>query len=236
MNRFSMLRFATAAVAVAGLSFAAGSAMADHHMESQDSNQQRSGGMQSQQAQTAQDAESGKTIVDVATEAGQFNTLVKAVQAADLVETLQGEGPFTVFAPTDDAFEALPSGSLDRLLKPESQEMLKTVLLYHVVSGENKAADITQNEESEIETVAGQSIKVTVDGENVLLNGTVKVIKTDIAADNGIIHVIDGVLLPRLNEAGSDAAGSETRDTRDDRDSMDDSSNSGMGGDGMGGN
>lgn len=135
-----------------------------------------------------------KTIVDIAVEDGRFNTLVAAVTAAELAETLSGEGPFTVFAPTDDAFAALPEGTLDSLLLPESKQALTDILLYHVVSGKVMAADVVGLESAP--TVLGQDIAITVSDGNVFLNDTIQVIITDIEASNGVIHVIDAVLLP----------------------------------------
>jgi uncharacterized surface protein with fasciclin (FAS1) repeats len=135
-----------------------------------------------------------KTIVDIAVEDGRFTTLVAAVTAADLVETLSGEGPFTVFAPTDDAFAALPEGTLDSLLLPESKQALTDILLYHVVSGKVMAADVVGL--SSAPTVLGKDITITVKDGNVYLNDTIQVIITDIEASNGVIHVIDAVLLP----------------------------------------
>ena len=135
-----------------------------------------------------------KTIVDIAVEDGRFNTLVAAVTAAELAETLSGEGPFTVFAPTDDAFAALPEGTLDSLLLPESKQALTDILLYHVVSGKVMAADVVGLESAP--TVLGQDITITISDGNVFLNETIQVIITDIEASNGVIHVIDAVLLP----------------------------------------
>ena len=135
-----------------------------------------------------------KTIVDIAVEDGRFNTLVAAVTAADLVETLNGEGPFTVFAPTDDAFAALPEGTVENLLLPENKQALTDILLYHVVSGKVMAADVVGL--TSAPTVLGQDITITVKDGNVFLNDTVQVIITDIEASNGVIHVIDAVLLP----------------------------------------
>ena len=131
------------------------------------------------------------TIVDVAVGAGNFGTLVAAVTAADLVETLSGEGPFTVFAPTDEAFAALPAGVLDALLLPENKAVLAQILTYHVVSGKVMAADVT---DSDVATVEGQTVKLSTMG-GVTVNGA-KVIQADVAADNGVIHAIDAVILP----------------------------------------
>ena len=131
------------------------------------------------------------TIVDVAVGAGNFTTLVAAVTAAELVETLSGTGPFTVFAPTDEAFAALPAGVLEALLLPENKALLAQILTYHVVSGKVMAADVT---DSDVATVEGQTIKLsTADG--VTVNGA-KVVAADVAASNGVIHAIDAVILP----------------------------------------
>ena len=143
-----------------------------------------------------------KTIVEIAVEDGRFTTLVGAVQAADLAETLSGEGPFTVFAPTDDAFAALPEGTLDSLLLPENKQQLTDILLYHVIPGEVMAADVAGLDGQMADTaLAGKQIGVKVDMGNVYLNEDVKVIITDIVASNGVIHVIDAVLLPSSDEA-----------------------------------
>lgn len=131
-------------------------------------------------------------IVQVATDSG-FDTLVAAVQAAGLVETLQGPGPFTVFAPTDEAFAALPDGTLDSLLEPANQETLAAILTYHVVAGEVTAEQVVNL--TTATTVQGEDIAITVVDGTVFLNG-VEVTATDIEASNGIIHIIDGVLLP----------------------------------------
>ena len=133
-------------------------------------------------------------IVDTAVSAGSFNTLVAAVKAADLVDTLKGEGPFTVFAPTDDAFAKLPAGTLDDLLKPENKDKLKSILTYHVVSGKVMAKDVTTMKTAE--TVNGQSFMVSMEGDSVMVDNA-KVVKTDIECSNGVIHVIDSVILPK---------------------------------------
>jgi transforming growth factor-beta-induced protein len=132
-------------------------------------------------------------IVDTAVADGRFTTLVAAVTAAGLVDTLKGEGPFTVFAPTDDAFAKLPEGTVESLLKPENLAQLKNILLYHVVAGKVMAADVVTLEKAE--TVLGPSVKVTVDGSKVMINDA-EVIITDIETSNGVIHVIDTVILP----------------------------------------
>ena len=133
-------------------------------------------------------------IVDTAVSAGQFNTLVAAVEAADLVTTLKGDGPFTVFAPTDEAFAALPEGTVENLLKPENKEQLISVLTYHVVAGKIMSSDIAGTT-AMVESVQGSELDVnatngvTVDGASV--------VTADIETDNGVIHVIDRVVLPQ---------------------------------------
>lgn len=138
--------------------------------------------------------EEKNTIVDIAVADGRFTTLVAALMAADLVETLSSEGPFTVFAPTDDAFAALPAGTLDNLLLPENKQQLTDILLYHVVSGKVMAADVVTL--TSAPTVLGKDVTITVKDGKVFLNDTVQVIITDIETSNGVIHVIDAVLLP----------------------------------------
>jgi len=136
-------------------------------------------------------------IVDTAVADGRFTTLVAAVQAAGLVETLKGEGPFTLFAPTDEAFAKLPAGTVEDLLKPENLETLTNILLYHVLPGKVMAADVVQLDGQMVDTaLEGQQIKITVKDGKVYLNDTVQVIITDIETANGVIHVIDTVLLP----------------------------------------
>jgi uncharacterized surface protein with fasciclin (FAS1) repeats len=135
-----------------------------------------------------------KDIVDTAVSAGSFNTLVAAVKAADLVDTLKGKGPFTVFAPTDDAFAKLPAGTLDDLLKPENKDKLTSILTYHVVPGKVMAKDVATMKMAE--TVNGQSFMVNMEGGNVMIDNA-KVIQADIECSNGIIHVIDSVIIPK---------------------------------------
>jgi len=135
-------------------------------------------------------------IVDTAVADGRFTTLVAAVQAAGLVDTLKGAGPFTVFAPTDEAFAKLPAGTVENLLKPENLETLKNVLLYHVVSGNVMAADVVTLDGKTADTVAGSAVNISVKDGKVFLNENVQVIITDIVTTNGVIHVIDTVLLP----------------------------------------
>ena len=137
-----------------------------------------------------------KDIVDTAVDAGSFKTLAAALGAADLVATLKGDGPFTVFAPTDEAFAKLPAGTVDTLLKPENKEKLKEVLLLHVVPGEVYAADVVKLKEAK--TAGGKTVNISTEGG--VKVGTAKgmsnVVKTDIKASNGVIHVIDAVILP----------------------------------------
>ena len=132
-------------------------------------------------------------IVDVAQSAGSFNTLVAAVGAADLVDTLKGDGPFTVFAPTDEAFAALPAGTVETLLKPENKDQLTAILTYHVIPGAVRAGDLAGKRLS-VATVNGE--KLHVDGRNGVKVEKANVVTADIEASNGVIHVIDRVLLP----------------------------------------
>ena len=132
-------------------------------------------------------------IVDVAADTPDLSTLVEAVTAADLAETLQGEGPFTVFAPTNEAFDALPAGELDRLLKPANQDELANILKYHVVEGEVMSSDLTNGQKAK--TLEGGSLTVTINGQTVKINDAT-VATADVPASNGVVHVIDQVLLP----------------------------------------
>ncbi len=134
-----------------------------------------------------------KTIVETAIGAGKFNTLVAAVKAAGLVDALSGKGPLTVFAPTDEAFAALPKGTVESLLKPENKEKLIAILKYHVVSGSYPAAKVLKSDE--LETLQGGKLTITQNKEGVMVDKA-KVVKTDIMCSNGIIHVIDAVVLP----------------------------------------
>ena len=135
-----------------------------------------------------------KDVVDTAVGAGSFKTLVAAVQAAGLVDTLKGKGPFTVFAPTDEAFAKLPKGTVEDLLKPENKSKLVAVLTYHVVPGNVTAADVVKLKEAK--TVQGTSVRIAVDGGKVKVDNA-NVVKTDIRCANGVIHVIDAVILPK---------------------------------------
>ncbi len=134
-----------------------------------------------------------KNIVETAVEAGSFGALVAAVQAAGLVETLCGTGPFTVFAPTEEAFKALPAGTLEMLLKPENKDKLVSILTFHVVSGKANAAAVVG--QKEWKTVEGSHAHITTENGAMIENA--KIIKTDIECSNGIIHVIDAVILPK---------------------------------------
>jgi uncharacterized surface protein with fasciclin (FAS1) repeats len=136
----------------------------------------------------------GKDIVDTAVGAGQFKTLAAALQAAGLVETLKGKGPFTVFAPTDAAFAKLPAGTVESLLKPENKAKLTAILTYHVVAGKVMAADVVKV--TSAKTIQGGAVAVKVTGGKVTIDNA-NVVTTDIAASNGVIHVIDTVLMPK---------------------------------------
>ncbi len=135
-----------------------------------------------------------KTLIDTATDAGDFSTLLAALSAAGLTETLRGAGPFTVFAPTDEAFKKLPAGAVESLLKDLPK--LKSILMYHVVAGKAAAKDVKSGD---LKTLEGSSIVAGVHGAHVTLDGA-KVVKADIAATNGIIHVIDTVLTPKTHK------------------------------------
>jgi len=142
-----------------------------------------------------------KNIVETAVEAGSFATLVAAVKAADVVETLSGDGPFTVFAPSEEAFKALPAGTLDMLLKPENKAKLQSVLKFHVVSGKANAAAVLG--QKSWKTVEGSNANITSGSAPMIENA--KIIKTDIECSNGIIHVIDAVILPPSMQAAKAA-------------------------------
>jgi uncharacterized surface protein with fasciclin (FAS1) repeats len=135
-----------------------------------------------------------KDIVDTAVAAGSFKTLAKALTAAGLVDTLKGAGPFTVFAPTDEAFAKLPAGTVESLLQPENKAKLQRILTYHVVPGRVMAADVTKLKTAK--AVSGDALTITANNGAVLVDGA-HVVKADVAASNGVIHVIDTVLLPK---------------------------------------
>ena len=134
-----------------------------------------------------------KDIVDTAVDAGQFKTLAAALDAAGLIDTLKGNGPFTVFAPTDAAFAKLPPGTVENLLKPENKDQLVAILTYHVVSGKVMAVDVVKLKEAK--TVNGKMIDIETKGDAVMVNDA-RVTATDIGASNGVIHVVDTVILP----------------------------------------
>lgn len=139
-------------------------------------------------------AASTNDIVDTAVAAGNFKTLAAALQAAGLVDTLKGPGPFTVFAPTDEAFAKLPAGTVESLLKPENKQKLISILTYHVVAGKVEAKEVAKLHEAK--TVNGQDVKIMVEGGKVMADNA-NVTKTDIQCSNGVIHVIDSVLMPQ---------------------------------------
>ncbi|MGK0184976.1 MAG: putative surface protein with fasciclin (FAS1) repeats [Verrucomicrobiales bacterium] len=168
MKKTFALSLASAAVIGA---FAVTSSIADHHKEKPASEQ---------------------TVVEIAAGNDSFKTLVAAVKAAGLAETLSGDGPFTVFAPTDEAFAKLPKGTLESLLKPEAKEKLAAILTYHVVAGKVMAADVKPGK---VKTVNGKEFEIKVKDGTVMVDGA-KVVKTDIVGKNGVIHVIDAVILP----------------------------------------
>ena len=167
---------ATAALTLlAAPAFADGQAKADHHASSDHHAMQAD-------------------IVDTAVTAGSFNTLVAAVQAAGLEDTLRGDGPFTVFAPTDEAFAALPEGTVESLLLPENRDQLVAILTYHVVAGEYMAGDLAGQALS-VATVQGDTVDIDATGDNVMVDGAT-VIMADVDASNGVIHVINEVIMP----------------------------------------
>jgi uncharacterized surface protein with fasciclin (FAS1) repeats len=145
------------------------------------------------QAQHMSSHEYDRDIVETASAAGQFNTLLAAAQAAGLVDVLKSDGPFTVFAPTDEAFAKLPAGTVEELLKPENREKLAAILMYHVVPGELMASDVL--EMSSLKTVQGEELKIWMKDGKAYIDDA-QIIKTDISASNGVIHVIDSVVLP----------------------------------------
>ena len=133
-------------------------------------------------------------IVDTAVAAGSFNTLAAALEAGDLIGTLKSDGPFTVFAPTDEAFAKLPAGTVESLLLPENKDQLVEILTYHVVPGKVKAADVVKL--SSASTANGSDVSIRVQDESVFINDS-RVVATDISASNGVIHVVDTVILPK---------------------------------------
>ena len=153
----------------------------------------------SAQGNAPKDKKPMKTIVQVAVDAGSFNTLVAAVKAAGLVETLSGPGPFTVFAPTDAAFAKLPAGTVDALLA--DKEKLTSILTYHVISGKVMAGDIVKSNGATPTTVNGLPLDIVVNAGKVYVNG-VQVVTADVQASNGVIHIVDAVVLPQAAPAG----------------------------------
>lgn len=147
----------------------------------------------------AKDKDMSMDIVDIASSDGRFKTLVSALKAAGLIDTLKGTGPFTVFAPTDDAFSKLPAGTINELLKPENKKALANILTYHVTPGKVLAADALKLNGKEVTMVNGDKVKIEVKDNSVYINGA-KVIVTDIMAKNGVIHVIDTVIMPPKNK------------------------------------
>lgn len=176
-----MKKIKTLAIAIASSFALTGVAFADHHGGSKES----SGYEQSEKA---------GTITEIAVANGNFETLVAALGAADLANVLGGEGPFTVFAPTDEAFAALPAGTVESLLEAENRDQLTAILTYHVVSGVVMSSDLAGQQLS-AETLQGSSLNVDATGDSVKINDATVVI-ADIKADNGVIHVIDTVLIP----------------------------------------
>jgi uncharacterized surface protein with fasciclin (FAS1) repeats len=149
--------------------------------------------MLSAAAVLAQDSNKSKDIVETATAAGSFKTLAKALEAADLVDTLKGKGPYTVFAPTDEAFARLPAATLNDLLKPENKKQLQRILTYHVVPGRVTASEVVKL--STATAVSGDTLDIKSQGNTVMVDDA-RVVKTDVNASNGVIHVIDAVILP----------------------------------------
>ena len=149
-----------------------------------------------QKPATQPPADHHNKIVSIAQDTEQLSTLVTAVKAADLVETLNGDGPFTVFAPTNQAFGNLPDGTLDMLLKPENKDQLRSILTYHVVAGKVMSSDLEDGQM--VETVQGNKIKVSL-SDGAMINDA-KVVKADVEASNGVVHIIDAVIMPSDNE------------------------------------
>lgn len=179
----SFVAAVVAAIGFSGSSFMTSPVLAETCNSSQASSEKKEGY-----------AKSTSDIVDTAISAGSFNTLAAALKAADLVDVLKGQGPFTVFAPTDEAFSKLPAGTLENLLKPENKEQLRAILTYHVVPGKVKSKDVAAM--TSAKTVNGAELNIKVEGDRVMINNS-NVAKADVRASNGIIHVIDTVLIPQ---------------------------------------
>ena len=171
LNKFAGRKLAMLGLIAIALTFTATSSVANNSVESND-------------------------LVETAVAAGQFKTLAAALEAAELIDALKGTGPFTVFAPTDEAFAKLPAGTVEALLKPENKEKLKAVLLYHVVPGSVTADQVTKLNGRSVKTLQGSSIKVKT-SYGVKVDNAI-VTQTDIKASNGVIHVIDTVLMPKM--------------------------------------
>ena len=174
-------------IPIIALSATSGTVLADHHMEAENKEK-----MVKPADDAATDATDKKDIVEIASGAEDFSTLVAAIEAAGLSETLKGDGPFTVFAPSNAAFEALPEGLVVKLMEPANKEKLKSILMYHVIPSKVMAADVAP---MKVATAGGAEATVTMDGETVMIDAA-KVVKTDVVASNGVIHVIDKVLMP----------------------------------------
>lgn len=194
-GRRSTMIFRSALLSVAAIFVLAACTSSDDGGETGTANEPAAGA--SAEETTGEMETTEPTIAELVAANGDFSTLLTAVTEAELAETLGTEGPFTVFAPTDDAFAQLPEGTLDSLLEPRNQDQLAGILTYHVVPGEVMAADVMPGE---VQTVNGETFTVSMDGENVVLTDAagneVTVVQTDIPASNGVVHVIDGVLLP----------------------------------------
>ena len=187
------LKFAGKIVAVPALLLISGQGLAQAQNICPMQQAQMAGQHQGRMMVSTIAAPADKDIVDTAVGAGSFNTLVAAVKAAGLVDTLKGDGPFTVLAPTDDAFKKLPAGTVETLLKPENLKKLQAILTYHVVPGSVMASDVVKLNSAK--TVQGDAVSIKVENGAVMINGA-KVVKTDIKCKNGVIHVIDSVILP----------------------------------------
>ncbi|CAN5226642.1 fasciclin domain-containing protein [soil metagenome] len=204
----------TAVVAIAGLSlFTACEPTANTANKTMNSNMMNSNMMNSNTMSSSENPMVGgapmlatKDIIDNAVNSKDHTTLVAAVKEADLVDTLKGAGPFTVFAPTNEAFEKLPDGTVDTLLKPENKDKLKAILTYHVVAGKEDAATIAKaieagNGKATFKTVQGENLTASMDGKNVIITdakgGKSKVTIADVMQSNGVIHVVDTVLMPK---------------------------------------
>ncbi len=177
-----IIKYTGTTIAILGITSL--SAVADHHGEKKEAKAE---------TEATKDATSGQTVVEIAAGNESFTTLVAAVKAAGLADALSGDGPFTIFAPTNEAFAKLPKGTVEDLLKPENKDKLAAILKYHVVAGKVLAADVKP---MKVKTLQGTEFEVTVKDGAVMVDGA-KVVKTDIVGKNGVIHVIDSVILPK---------------------------------------